>query len=77
MLDLFWRNLKKIYRSPNSATDGKQTYRGVLGQRISTGGDIFAFLCNGSINQSINQSIFFSLLISYVLSLLHNLLAGY
>ena len=50
MLELLWRNLKKIYRSPNLATDGKQTYGDVLGERISTGGDIFAFLGNGSIN---------------------------
>ena len=50
MLDLLWRKLKKIYRSPNSAIDGKRTKRGVLGQCISTGGDIFAFLGIGSIN---------------------------
>ena len=50
MLDLLWRNLKKICRSPKSATDGKQIKRRVLGQRISTGGDIFTFLGNGSIN---------------------------
>ena len=31
MLDLLWRNLKKIYRSPNSATDGKQTREPFLG----------------------------------------------
>ena len=46
MLDLLWRNLKKIYRNPNSATDSKQTERGVL----RAGGASFAFLGNGSIN---------------------------
>ena len=55
MLELLWRNLKKIYRSPNLATDGKQTLEAFLGNASQLE---VIFLHSWAMVQSINRSFF-------------------